>query len=231
MLRSSLLLLACWISGARAQQNFFNVPSGQLTPAGKYFYQHQVNGYGGGKVLSKQHLVFGLRDEAELGLNFVNVAVGESGNRGRVPHRDIVNLTGQKSWTVNRDWRLNAGFQLGAGKEGRRPRWGPANSVYALSSYQPLDRHLILTAGSWLTDQGLLGPGRSGGAMAGVEWQVRDRWYVMADWVDGNSENAAAVIGGMVDLDQGVQLCFGAQVPGASRAKRALVLELNVFNY
>ncbi|MFM7853174.1 MAG: hypothetical protein ACKO96_14940, partial [Flammeovirgaceae bacterium] len=41
---SSLFIFFCAIA-SNAQQNLFNIPSGDITRQGKFFYQHQLNIY------------------------------------------------------------------------------------------------------------------------------------------------------------------------------------------
>jgi len=55
---------------ALAQQNLFNIPSGDITPKNKIFYQHQFNVYPK-KFESKAHFVYGLGGGWDAGLNLV----------------------------------------------------------------------------------------------------------------------------------------------------------------
>ena len=58
------------ITKIQAQQNLFNIPSGDITPKGKLFYQHQINTYRN-KFESKGHFVYGLGKGWDVGANLV----------------------------------------------------------------------------------------------------------------------------------------------------------------
>ena len=58
------------INKIQAQQNLFNIPSGDITPKGKLFYQHQINTYRN-KFESKGHFVYGLGKGWDVGANLV----------------------------------------------------------------------------------------------------------------------------------------------------------------
>jgi hypothetical protein len=53
---SLLLLLLGTYAPMFAQQNLFNIPSADITPKGKVFYQHQINLYSD-RFESKGHFV------------------------------------------------------------------------------------------------------------------------------------------------------------------------------
>jgi hypothetical protein len=53
----------------------------------------------------------------------------------------------------------------------------------------------------------------------------------MGDWVSGDTKNSVSVIGGMVDVASGIQVCYGYLIPNPkSQEGHGLVLELNLFN-
>ena len=69
------------------------------------------------------------------------------------------------------------------------------------------------------------------GLMGGFEWMYSDGWYLMGDWVSGDTKNSVSVFGGMVDVAPGIQVCYGYLIPNPrSQEGHGLVLELNLFN-
>lgn len=53
-----------------AQQNLFNIPSGDIAKSKKFFYQHQLNIYSN-NLESKAHSLFGLGKGWDAGINLV----------------------------------------------------------------------------------------------------------------------------------------------------------------
>jgi hypothetical protein len=91
--------------------------------------------------------------------------------------------------------------------------------------------HLRVTGGGWVSDKRFNGPGDVLGLMGGFEWMYSEGWYLMGDWVSGDTKNSVSVIGGMVDVASGIQVCYGYLIPNPkSQEGHGLVLELNLFN-
>jgi hypothetical protein len=60
-----ILLIVCLLSTlitthTLAQQNLFNIPSGDITPQNKIFFQQQININSISKYAAKSHFVYGL---------------------------------------------------------------------------------------------------------------------------------------------------------------------------
>jgi hypothetical protein len=53
-----------------AQQNLFNIPSGDITPTGEWFYQHQLNFYEVDDLETKSHFVYGIADGWDIGIKY-----------------------------------------------------------------------------------------------------------------------------------------------------------------
>ncbi len=229
----SLYVVSCrW---ALAQQNFFNIPSGQLTPKGKLFYQHQVNAYSAEKLASKQHLVRGFADDIEFGLNFVNFYPSERYrllSKASDPPVNLFAVTGQKGFQFSSSLNLNLGSQMGLGRIGMSGEQKFSAKHYGLLSYYIPGAHTRLTGGAFLTSGRFNGTGSDFGVMLGGEAKISETWYLMGDWISGSTKNSAAVLGGMLDVANGVQLCLGYLIPNpGSREGRGVVVEINLFNF
>jgi hypothetical protein len=114
--------LLCSIS-VHAQQNLFNIPSGDITPKNKFFYQHQFNFYALNDLESKSHVVYGVGKGWDLGINFVDLPlkfgdgslVSFNDDSKRKPLYPVLMFTLQKQLVIKEgQWFLNIGTQTGA---------------------------------------------------------------------------------------------------------------------
>jgi hypothetical protein len=232
-----ILLFTIFLSGhALGQQNFFNIPSGQLTPESKLFYQHQINAYSTEKISSKQHIVYGLGDKMEVGLNFLNFDPSGTSKTPQLyrsaPHSNILAATFQKAFQLNTRLFANFGSQFGLSHIGTgRPSY-PAGKTYSLLSFHDGENHLRLAGGAWVSGSRFNGAGSPHGALLGFEWMFTKGVYLMGDWISGDTQNSVSVIGGMVDVSRTVQICLGYLIPNPNSTEdHSLVMELNVFNF
>lgn len=230
------LIFFCISYGAKAQQNFFNIPSGQMTPEGKFFYQHQVNFFSINNMSSKQHFAWGLNDHLEVGLNFQNYdpngRIEKTKQIKTGPQSNILAPTIQKSFSLDEKISLNIGSQMGLSHIATDASSYITGKTYGIFSFYDPKSHLRMTAGSWVSGQRFNGPGNYFGLLVGLEWMVTEGYYLMSDWVSGDTQNSVSVVGGMVDIGKGLQVCVGYLIPNpGSPENHGLVLELNIFNF
>lgn len=235
-----------------SQQNLFNIPSGILTPNGKFFYQNQTNLYPGSWNASysgievKHHFVMGLPQQSEIGLNIVNsgfmingrgIEYQNNDHKGRSPLSTIVLLTGQKQIFQNRSRTFNAniGFQAGTNLARERHYMHMAGMAYAVGVWHDGPLHSIITSGISVGNMALLGKGLATNALLGFELPiVKKRFYIMGDAIIGNNPVSMSVLGFMVQPSKQLQLCAGLGAPtnfGPKATKWAYVFELNWFNF
>jgi hypothetical protein len=224
-----------------AQQNLFNAPSGTITPKGKWFYQHQFNYYNPGKQASKQHFVYGLGSNFEVGVNLLNVGIKPfNPEKPLIPinYRDqsqalgpILAITGQKLFQLGEHWQASVGTQVGSNLafNGDRPQF--THFSYSLLIWEPR-HHWRFVAGPYYTDWRIVGPGNRAGLMLGYEIPITKNFYLMGDVISGRTESSVSVIGGMYNVSRYVQLCLGAMVANpASPSPNGIVFEVNLFNF
>jgi len=233
------LLLQWGGQTAWAQQNLFNIPSGEITPGRGVFYQHQLNLYSPQSLESKSHVVVGVGHGLEVGLNVVNVAVNLRPAEKMLPLGDrwhgkplgpLVLLTAQKGFSITPKLHASVGFQAGGNATPHTDHLRPAGMIYGLMLWQPAPR-LKLTGGVGAANRYLLGTGRPVVGLVGYEWKLSRRFWLMGDWIVGDVPSAVAVLGGLVNLGAHVQLCAGWMLPGPwtpQTVGHALVLELNL---
>jgi hypothetical protein len=75
----ALFFTASTTCALHAQQNLFNIPSGDITPTGEWFYQHQLNFYEIDDLETKSHFVYGIAEGWDVGINFIDLPLRLSG--------------------------------------------------------------------------------------------------------------------------------------------------------
>ncbi|MCB1146824.1 MAG: hypothetical protein KDK38_08475, partial [Leptospiraceae bacterium] len=204
------------LQSAHAQQNLFNIPSGEITREGKFFYQHQLNIYN--RFLeSKSHLVYGLGSGWDAGLNFVGTGLVYPPNFEFIHNDDsskgalypYLTPTIQKQFFITDFFDFNMGSQAGFNltDRGKDSRFGFFN--YAVGVFYFFDKKSRIVAGAYHTNNQYAGPGNNFGIVAGYELKITDYFYLMGDWISGNNESSSAILGGMINVTNRLQLCAG----------------------
>ena len=227
------------IGQINAQQNLFNIPSGDITPQGKVFYQHQLNGYND-KFESKGHFVYGLGKKWDVGINLVGTGAyfnpqwkaiyNSDFSKGKALSPTIL-ATAQKQWAINKNWSLNVGTQTGFNLSSNSSKIQPAFLHYGLATYQFKPGRKLLV-GPYFTNQQYVGMGNRAGIHAGYEWKLNKKWYLMGDFISGNNDSSVLVTGVMYNVNKRVQLCMGYMLPNPNTIKKqGLVFEFNWYGW
>jgi hypothetical protein len=222
-----------------AQQNLFNIPSGDITPKGKIFYQHQINVYTN-KFESKGHFVYGLGKQFDAGVNIVGTGAYFKPEFKPMYNSDFsegaalsptVMLTLQKQFVINEHITANIGTQAGVNLTGDASRIQPAYFHYGLVGYQFKPGKKILV-GPYYTNNQYVGQGNRAGIHAGYEWKLAKKFYLMGDFISGSHESSVTVTGVMYNVSKRVQLCMGYMIPNPNSIKKqGLVFEFNWYGW
>jgi hypothetical protein len=223
---------------AFAQQNLFNIPSGDITPQGKLFYQHQLNVYSS-KLESKGHFVYGLGGGWDAGVNVVGkgfyftpewqALYNDKAEKGAT--YPVIMGTVQKQFVVSPKLHINIGTQAGVNVSNRLANKEFNYFAYTIGSYHFMKGSRVV-GGIYQTNRMFVGTGNTFGYLAGYELKLTKRLYLMGDWVSGNNDGSVAVLGGMYNLSKRVQLCAGWLVPNPETPKPSgLVLEFNLLGW
>ena len=222
-----------------AQQNLFNIPSGDITNTKKVFYQHQLNVYN--DVLeSKAHFVYGLGKGWDIGVNLVGKGFYFSpqwrflynNNPSKGAVYPILMATAQKQFKLSEHFDINLGGQIGVNLSSRVKNKELNYYFYGLGIYHFMNHKSRIVGGFYKTNELFVGEGNTFGGMLGYEVKLSKRWYLMGDWVSGRNDASVAVLGGMYNISKRVQLCAGWQIPNPHTPKpMGLVLELNIMGW
>lgn len=221
------------------QQNLFNIPSGDITPKDKFFYQHQINLYSE-KLESKAHFVYGLGDGWDCGVNLVGKGLYFD-KEWRMSYNDdpgdgalypIIMGTLQKQFNISEVIDINLGTQIGYNVSSLIKNKEINYFNYVLATYYLNNKSSRIVGGLYQTNRMFVGQGNTYGGFVGFEYKIYTNLYLMGDWVSGNNDASVAVLGGMYNLTKRLQLCAGVQIPNPNTPKPyGLVLELNLLGW
>lgn len=229
------------VSKASAQQNLFNMPSGDITPARKVFYQHQLNFYSFYDFESKSHLVYGLGKKWDIGLNLVDVPIrivqdssliGFNDYQGRKPLYPLLMATAQKQIVINDRLAFNIGTQVGPNLTTNIRNKRIAHFTYATLKWKAI-RNGFLIAGPYYTNRVFTGgEPHTFGWMFGYELPLTKRISLMGDLISGKHKKSSSTFGALYDFGKRVQLCAAALLPFPNtKLPAGLVLELNIYGW
>lgn len=235
---ATLLLL---FSDVCAQQNLFNIPSADITPQGKLFYQHQFNLYTIDHFDSKSHVVYGLGRGWDTGLNFVDLPVQIGANNtfsyndsiSRKPLYPLLMASLQKQWSIAPQMQFNIGTQVGTNLTNDPTKMKIAYFNYGVLRWEA-DEKVHLMTGLYHTNDVYVGgpPSQAIGFMVGYEYKLTKKLLFMGDFISGNNKKSQTVLGGGYTFGDRVQLFLGAlfAVPN-KQLQSGMVLELNWYGW
>jgi len=241
---STSLIIILSVSCAIAQQNLFNIPSGDITQKGKFFYQHQINVYGADQFESKSHLVYGLGKNWDVGVNLVDLPLSlkkgtsflsANDAAGVYPFYPLLMATAQKQFDVGHHFQVNVGTQIGGNIPANGGQYSWVYKNYALGRYNLPDHKGYFIAGPYHANDVYFGPSSSGqhiGWMFGYEIPLSSRISLMGDFVSGQNKKSVSTFGGVYNINKRLQLCLAALIayPNETLSKGA-VIEINWYGY
>lgn len=224
-----------------AQQNYFNIPSGDITQPGKVFYQHQINVYSLNKMESKSQLVVGIGRNWEIGFNIVDLPLnfdgaskilGSNDDPSAMPLYPLAMFTLQKQFRLNETIGFNLGTQAGANLTGEAANVRFAHFTYALIEYHVPDKG-HWTVGTYVSNEVYTGsPGNVIGWIAGFDFPISRHFWLMGDIVSGNNKKSLTTLGGVYNIGHRVQICAAGLFPFPNRSLQGgMVLELNLYGW
>ncbi len=204
---------------AHAQQNLFNVPSGDITHPGELFFQEQFN-FARPAGSSNTTFDYGLGNGWEVGVNVLDVLFYQDG-AGPAPtgpqqvNPDMLfNL--QKGFEVNDSWKVGLGGQFGFNPARQPGDIKFLNYSWVINEFDFPEHEEFgkWYAGGYYSNLPYRGPGETVGLLLGSEIPIiEDRISFQWDWTTGRNDIGVAVIGGVYTFESGWQLSLGGQLP------------------
>jgi hypothetical protein len=216
-----------------SQQNFFNVPSSDITPKNRLFVQQQVN-IDKINTVANTTLNYGLGDDFEIGFNLLNVTFpkGEltiEKNTYAAPFYPFACLNAQKKLSLSNSWSIATGCQMGLsfGTTKHTGSYFYCNSIYKTMYYK-------IVSGLYNASRSFFGPGKTMlgqsliGMQLGTEIKLyRDKLFFQADFFSGQHNLGALIIGGSFNVTNQLIISSGYQIPNVhGSAFKAFVLEI-----
>lgn len=189
----TFFLSASTTCALHAQQNLFNIPSGDVTPTGEWFYQHQLNFYEINDLETKSHFVYGIAEGWDIGVNFIDLPLRLSGKRfisynadsRRKPLYPLLMATVQKQFNLQDHLNLNIGTQIGPNLSSSLETKKIAYFNYALLKWHPIKQGYI-AMGGYQANSVIIGSAEDKiGVIAGFEYKLGDRFLLMGDMING----------------------------------------------
>lgn len=230
----ALVWLALAGSEARGQQNLFNVPSGEITEPGAFFFQQQFNFTRSGQ--SNTTIDYGLPGDFEVGLNVFDLPLYFDASTGANANRfsDFL-FNAQRGFVLSDSFEVGVGFQLGVGN-GLAPPIATSDSKFVqfnwiTAQWQAPGHWGKFLFGPYYGNHPFLGQGNTAGFMLGAEIPVIEgRFNFVADYLSGTNDTSVAVVGGVFMFPSDWHVSMGVQLPSpASGNEFGFVLELTKF--
>lgn len=231
-----LLLVPVLLTPLVAQQNLFNVPSGDITEKDHFFFQEQINA-SSTTAQSNTTFDYGLGGGWEIGANiffldFVTnpaLATALNSRDEAIPAAPLVLANAQKGFSPLQWLHFSAGAQAG-------PNLGDPSVIrlayLAYGTAILIEPHTDASfhVGVYHGNSAYNGAG-NGFLMGGLEIPLlRNRIHLLADFIQGSHANAVFVPGGVLYFTEKIALSLGWQKPfPGSQTEQALVFELSIY--
>ena len=216
-----------------AQQNLFNVPSGDITKKAQVFFQHQVNA--NDIFQNNSTLSVGIGHGAEMGINLYGFDLQHRASKWEIvnnlnnyeqPLNPQLLFNAQKEFEINSRFHFTFGTQTGASLTQRQKNTQFINFNYSNLIYVSKNEKIKWINGLYFGNKTYLGLGNNIGYMGGIEYSVNHRLKLSADAIVGNNASSVAVIGPCYFFTKHFALSGGWQIPfKGSNNSQACVME------
>lgn len=212
------------------QQNFFNIPSSDITLKNKLFYQQQLNFYRSNFNLNTT-FSYGLGKGYEIGLNFNGIDFEKNqlfANNSSAPYFPFYLINGQKEFKLNAHLTNSFGFQTGIHS---KTKWGS----YLYHNYKFLDEEIgiKIVAGLYYSSNNYFGAGKRGfendiiGFQMGIEKAIfPDKLYLQGDFLGGKNSFSETILGFAYKITPHWVISSGYQIPNTKNNPYGLIFEL-----
>jgi hypothetical protein len=203
-----------------AQQNFFNVPSSEITPKGTVFFQQQFNALSG-LLSSNTTACYGFGGGFECGVNLLGITYNEkqktfvSSARGEYPVYPSVGVNMQQRVFVRGGYSFSVGGQLLTSRS-------PSNlEVYGYANNRWQHNRLKVVCGIFWGNVSYFGRASFlvkntilPGVQLGFEHQIiKETLFFQADFLSGRTPYSNLILGLAYKCAEHIILSAGYQIP------------------
>jgi hypothetical protein len=218
-----------------AQQNFFNVPSSDITEKDKLFFQQQINLYAKNTV-SNSTLCLGLGNEFEIGLNLFGITYDHhkkslvASPAHENPVYPAFGLNIQKQLWKYKRYSLALGGQWLVPPELKNFEW-----YFYLNNKIELNKGKLI-GGLYSGNESYFGsPTRFSNSFQNIGFQLGaeyplpgDRFLFQADFISGKTVLSSLIVGLAYKLTKNWVLSSGYQMPNEKKHPNGIVVELTL---
>ncbi len=230
----AILIFSFFIhDGLKAQQNFFNVPSSDITEHKKMFFQQQFNLLTT-NIVSNTTLSYGLKNNFEIGVNLLGVTYDYtskgfvSSDVNDTPVYPSFGVNAQKSLIMLKDYSLMIGGQLLFPSQLKNLEY----YTYINNKIEIPKTKLI--AGLYYGNNNYLGNEtrfsnsiQNFGLQFGFEYEaINDKLFIQGDYISGKTAMSNLILGGAYKYSKHIYLSAGYQMPNSKiSSSDALIFE------
>ena len=221
------------VSGVFAQQNFFNVPSSDITEKNRIFFQHQMNLFPK-NIASNTTLCYGLGKKYEIGLNILGVTydydtkklISNSNNEQIVFPSAGINM--QKQVLEFKKYSLAIGGQIEFPSKPVEFEY----YVYLNTRYEL--KKIKFVAGFYIGNNNYFGNEtrfssdlQNIGIQLGTEYEIiDDKLFFQADFISGRTAISNLIFGGAYKFTKHLIFSSGFQIPNTKNtSSNGLIFE------
>lgn len=227
------VLFLLGVNLVHAQQNFFNVPSSEVTGSHQIFFQQQINL--NELIQSNTTFDYGLGDGVEMGVNVLSLNFSEkrrsflnNDTNDVDPYNPLVAVNCLKQFELNEKIAFAIGAQSGLNFRKDKPTYTAALVYGNILFKDVFTKDDKLVAGAYYNTRHYGGKGTRTGAWAAMEIPLAKKLHVMAESIFGDNALCNSAIGIVYYPKPYLPLSFGFQIPNIKRNSYALVFELTI---
>jgi hypothetical protein len=228
-----ILILLLATTTLKAQQNFINVPSSEVTTKGKLFFQQQVNF--NEFIISNTTFDVGLGKGYEVGFNVLGLNYDrktshffQNDTSDVEPYNPLVMINGIKQFKVNHRLSMAIGGQIGLNFDADKNH-EMAGLIYGNTRYHDLFfKESVFVIGTYYNSVHFGGEGNRIGAWIVGEIPLSHKLHFMAESIIGNNSLSYTSLGFVYYPIKRMPLTFGIQIPNTAKNSYSLVFELTI---
>ncbi len=209
-----------------SQQNFFNVPSTEITPKNKIFFQQQIN-FAIQNTTGSTTFCYGLIRNFEIGVNILGLVYDNKkhffikNKTKETPIFPSIGFNFQKKIDISKSYSLGIGYQNLVSMTPQIEHYMYINNKIEL-------KKLLLILGIYSGNSKYFGLETMGlepikylGFQGGVEYDIwLNKLFLQADWMSGKTPSSNFIVGVVYKIQKSIFISLGFQIPNYSKTSQ-----------
>ena len=233
--KNLLVFVACLSCNLiQAQQNFFNVPSSEITEKNKAFFQQQFNFFSTTSA-SNTTFSYGIGHHTEIGLNLLGITYDNAQRtfiKSTINEQPVFPSFGCNAQTRLMETKVD---ELAIGAQVLFPTKISDAECYTYLNNKVSLHHLKLVTGIYFGNNNYFDDKtrfsnniQKVGIQLGVEYQlIKDKLFFQSDFISGKTAMSNLIIGGAYKCSKHAIISTGYQIPNdKNKFAKGIILEL-----